>query len=93
MIKFHVFSSARITTAQKMKFFTKNFASKCDQIRRKVRIWSHLLNKFLMESLIFCPLCCMSFMSKIKQGAEKDISALLFYKNIEIEIPPENNSN
>ena len=30
-------------TAQKMKFFIKDFFSKCDQIRRKLWIWSHLL--------------------------------------------------
>ena len=28
-------------TAQKMKFSIKDFFSKCDQIRRKLRIWSH----------------------------------------------------
>ena len=31
-----------------------NFFSKCDQIRRKLRIWSHLLKKSLMENFIFC---------------------------------------
>ena len=40
--------------AQRMKFSIKNFFSKCDQIRRKLRIWSHLLKKFLMENLSFC---------------------------------------
>ena len=30
----------------------------------------------------------MFIMSNIKQGAEKDISKLLFYKNIEAKIPP-----
>ena len=30
-------------TAQKMKFFIKDFFSKCDQICRKLWIWSHLL--------------------------------------------------
>ena len=30
-----------IYTAQKMKFSIKDFFSKCDQIRRKPRIWSH----------------------------------------------------
>ena len=29
------------TAAQNMKFFIKDFFSKCDQIRRKLRIWSH----------------------------------------------------
>ena len=41
-------------TAQKIKFSIKNFFSKCDQIRRKLRIWSHLLKKSLMENFIFC---------------------------------------
>ena len=39
-------------TAQKMKFSIKDFLSKCDQIRRKLRIWSHLLKKSLMENLV-----------------------------------------
>ena len=37
-----------------MKFSIKDFFSKCDQIRRNLQIWSHLLKKFLMENLIFC---------------------------------------
>ena len=41
-------------TAQKTKFSIKDFLSKCDQIRRKLRIWSHLLKKSLMENFIFC---------------------------------------
>ena len=39
--------------AQKMKFSIKHFFSKYDQIRRKLRIWSHLLKKSLMEISIF----------------------------------------
>ena len=41
-------------TTQRMKFFIKDFFSKCDQIRRRLRIWSHLLKKSLMEIFIFC---------------------------------------
>ena len=41
-------------TTQKIKFFIKDFFSKCDQIHRKLRIWSHLLKKSLMEKFIFC---------------------------------------
>ena len=37
-----------------MKYSIKDFFSKCDQNRRKLRIWSHLLKKSLMENLIFC---------------------------------------
>ena len=40
-------------TAQKMKFSIKDFFNKCDQIRRKLRIWSPLLKKSLMKNLIF----------------------------------------
>ena len=42
-------------TALKMKFSINDFVSKCDQIRRKLLIWPHLLKKSLMEN--FCFLC------------------------------------
>ena len=44
-------------TAQKMKFFITDFFSKCDQIRWKLGIWSHLLKKSVTENFIF--LCIM----------------------------------
>ena len=47
-IKF--FYSVFVNTA---KFSIKNFFSNCDQIRRKLPIWSHLLKKSLMENFIF----------------------------------------
>ena len=38
-----------------MKFSSiKYFFRKCDQIRRKLGIWSHLLKKSLTENFIFC---------------------------------------
>ena len=37
-----------------MKFSIKDFFSKRDQISRKLRIWSHLLKKPLIENFIFC---------------------------------------
>ena len=40
--------------AQKIKFSIKNFFSQCDQIYWKLRIWSHLLKKRLVENFIFC---------------------------------------
>ena len=46
-------------TAQKMKFSIKDFFSKCDQIHKKLRIWSHLLKKSLMEN---CTLFLKSFL-------------------------------
>ena len=36
-----------------MKFFIKDFFSKFDQIRSKQWIWSHLLQKSLMENFTF----------------------------------------
>ena len=43
-------------TAQKMKFSMKDFLSKCDHIRKKLRIWSYLLKKSFMENFIICAL-------------------------------------
>ena len=37
--------SDSLHTVQKMKFSVKDFFSKCEQIRRKLRICSHLLKK------------------------------------------------
>ena len=41
-------------TAQKMKFSIQDLSSKCDQILKKLWIWSHLLKTFLMKKFIFC---------------------------------------
>ena len=43
-----------LCTAQKMKFSIEDFFSKCDEIHRKLRIWSHLLKKSLTQNFIFC---------------------------------------
>ena len=48
--------SITLCTAQKLSFSIKDFFSKSDQILRKLRIWSHLLKKSLMEKFIFCAL-------------------------------------
>ena len=41
-------------TAQKMKFYIKDFFSKCDQVRSFLRIWSHLLKKSLGKHHFLC---------------------------------------
>ena len=46
-------SASKQFTAQKMKFSTKDFFSKCDHLSF-LRIWSHLLKKSLAENFIFC---------------------------------------
>ena len=52
-------------TAQKMKFFIKDFFSKADQIRSFLRIWSNLLKKSLMENLIFCAVFWWALITRI----------------------------
>ena len=42
-----------MVTAQKMNLSINDFFSKCDQIRRKLFIWSQLLKKSLRENFIF----------------------------------------
>ena len=46
----------------KNNFSIKDFFSKCDQIRRKLQIWSHLLKKSLMENFIFCAVSIKIFL-------------------------------
>ena len=41
-----------INTLILRKFSIKDFFSKYDQIRRKLRVWSHLLKKSLMEDFL-----------------------------------------
>ena len=41
-------------TEQKIKFSITDFLSECDQICSFLKIWSHLLNKSVMENFIFC---------------------------------------
>ena len=51
-------------TAQKIKFSIEDFLSKCDQIRRKLRIWSYLPKKSLMvttQKTAFFVLCIVQF--------------------------------
>ena len=48
MVKYNL-----ISLHKKMKFSIKDFFSKCYQIRRKLRIWLHLLKKSLMDNFTF----------------------------------------
>ena len=53
-------------TTQKMELSIKDFSSKCDQIRRKLQIWSHLLKKSLVENFIFCAVSDQDGLSDIR---------------------------
>ena len=57
MIFFWEYLTACVTAHKKMKFFVKDFLGKCDQVLRKLRIWSHLLKKSLMKNFMFCTVC------------------------------------
>ena len=61
----------RSSTTQKMKFSIKDFFSKCDQIRWKLRIWSHLLKKFIMENFIFYAVFVLTFAFVLDRGSKK----------------------
>ena len=56
-----------------MKFAIEDFFSKCDQIRRFLRIWSHLLKKSLMENFIFCAVRVKLF-HQLKQEPSKQLA-------------------
>ena len=44
-----------------MNFFLKNLFSKCEHIRTKLQIYSHLLIKSLTENFIFCVVNIIGF--------------------------------
>ena len=46
-------ASLKRNTVQKLKYSIKDFFNKCNQIRKKLGIWSHFLKKSLTENLIF----------------------------------------
>ena len=46
--------NSNIRLHKKMKFSIRNFLSKCHQKHRKLRIWSHLLKKSVIENFVFC---------------------------------------
>ena len=50
----------------------KDFFSKCDQIHRKLRIWSHLLKKSLMENFISCAVTFL-YKNKLDKNSEAEI--------------------
>ena len=43
-----------INAESSSEYSFRDFFSKCDQIHRKLRVWSHLLKKSSMENFIFC---------------------------------------
>ena len=65
-------------TVQNMKFSIKDISSKCDQIRRKLRIWFNFLKKSFMENFTFCAVVLD------KKLSEKKIMYLKKFSNLNI---------
>ena len=72
------------TTTQKIKFSIIDFFCKCEQIRSFLRIWSHILNKSLMEDFIFCavysfylwesvPSCYLNILKKLHKRVYRTV--------------------
>ena len=52
-----------------MKISIEDFFIKYAQIRRKLRIWSHLLKKSLMKIFIFCAVTVVSMEGGVLPGS------------------------
>ena len=57
-----------------MKSSIKNFSSKSDQIRKKLRIWSHLMKKSLMQTFIFCTVLQLVYENLFHRGVIKYVA-------------------
>ena len=71
-----------------MKFSIKDFFSKCDQIRRQLWIWSHLLKKSLMKNFSFCAVYQIQVIGKTSTLSTWRYNAKLYEPNkIKIGFP------
>ena len=61
------------STAQKIKFFVKDFVSKCEQIHSFLRISSHLLKKFLLENFILRAVPVVAFSMLIQRCIQNTV--------------------
>ena len=75
---------------KKMKFSSKDFFSKCDQIRWKQRIWSHLLKKSLMEDFIFCVVNIFEIFNVLVQVRLTSNRTCILYKYFVYDLLPNN---
>ena len=66
--------SLEADTIQKMKFPIKDFFNKCN--RSKLRIWSRLLKKSLMENFIFCAVWSILSQEKLRAIPLLDLQQL-----------------
>ena len=57
-----------------MRSSIKNFSSKSVQIRKKLRIWSHLMKKSLMQNFIFCAVLQLVYENLFHRGVIKYVA-------------------
>ena len=81
---------------EKMKFSFKDFFGKCYQIRRKLRIWPHLMKKTLMKNFIFCAVICgvsiitlgnYIYSNQFAKFFQEDIASIWMKITLKLEIP------
>ena len=80
-LKFSLYLLAQID-AQKINFFVKNWFSKCEHIRIKLRIYSHLLNKSFTEKFIFCVVNIIGFIAESKFLFKHNCQSLVYFTSI-----------
>ena len=73
-------------TAQKMKFSVKDFFSKCDHICSFLRIWSHLLNKSLIENFILWAVNCLQILYNNSQKSQENIYVGPFLNKVQKQL-------
>ena len=94
---YRVWDSLRLTIWSKYELHKKwsfllRIFNKCDQICRKLRIWSHLLKKSIMENSIFCavmiliPIHHLSFLIVTKWVSVTYLITTIFINNRELYI-------
>ena len=66
-----------------MPFSIKDLFSKYDQIRSFLRLWSHLLKKYLIENFIFCAAICETVVTVVQIVAEEYLwhDLIFFFQN------------
>ena len=80
-----------VTIQKKMKIFIKDFFRKLDQILRKLRIWSHLLKKSLLENFIFCAVWVTCHITDLWADAlDQDLFELCKYALINVQMGIQN---
>ena len=82
--KFSIYLLAKIN-AHQMSFVVKDLFSKCEHIRTKLRIYSHLLNKSLTENFILCVVNIIGFTTEsCKFFFKLNCQSLLYFTSINI---------